>query len=638
MNPFGQRTIGVSAMTASRGKSSDAATGTGGLSSLLDRAAVLLYPAFASLRRAGSKEKSLERKCSGTLLVSLGSAKFNADVISRLLCVAAKTCHRFMVCFLDYTEVSNVRVLSGLSREASEDRVSERMLRLTSGLQVPPSLEVSFERLSSYETREPKLREWIDRVSRAYRHDEHFAAACQNQTYVNLQPLLNRIGVRNRRHPLVAQLATYILVEAALKLHLAVDCRIDVEYALGEEMEVMRTIYAGKYHGAGLSPSRSPTFRIADVDGPRRTNLEVDNVSFAYHSFGARREAFSITNCSMRVPAGSTIGVLGVSGSGKSTLLRLIAGHLRPSHGRILLDGSDITGLPPGRRGVMTVFQDNALFPHMTVAENVLYGLRLSKRFSRREMSELTEIYLRRLGISDRRDYRPSQLSGGEMQRVALARALITEPRVLLLDEPTAALDHAQREALAQALVQSLSVPPAPTTIVVSHDRDFLFSLCPLLAVMDAGRLLCVAGRDEVLERPPGVRVARVLGTHGCLNGVLVSPRRFRIGPTAGPPSAEMMVRPSREDLVGRTVFALIRSSRVRLAERHSPCDEVIEGEVVGVRVQVDGALLLVRIDAQEVLPVTLPPSVSDMDRTGFLAGDRVRLHVPFDAVHIVPA
>lgn len=635
----GGRASGAAVATTSEKGRPATAVGTSLFSSLAARAAALSLSLSDSQPRAASEEKVLEPQASGVLLVSLGSAKFNAEVISRLLNVAAQTCRHFTVFLLDRTEVSNVRALAGLTREAAEDRVSERMLRLTSGLKAPRSLEVCFERLSAYEAREEKLRVWVDLVTRAYDGDEHFAAACQNQTYVNLQPLLNRIGVRNRRHQLVARLATYVLVEVALKLHLAFDRRVDVEYALGAEMAVMRSIYAGKFQFAGAAGLPAPAFQVVDVGAPCRTSLDLHGVTFAYGRIGAGRDSFAVTDCALSVSTGSTIGVLGVSGSGKSTLLRIIAGHVEPSRGRVVLDGVDITDTPAGRRGVVTVFQDNALFPHLTVAENVQYGLRRTKRFARGELAELTDIYLRRLGIAARRDHRPSQLSGGEMQRVALARALITEPRVLLLDEPTAALDHTQRDALAQALVQSLSVPPAPTTIIVSHDRDFLLSMCPVLAVMDGGRLLCVAGREELLDRPPNVRVAQVLGAHACLSGTLVGPSRFRLKEVEreGSPPTDISVRPSSEELVGRECSALIRLSRICLAEASSPLDQVIEGEVVAMRAQVDGALVWVRIDPKHVLTVNLPASSGAADPSEFSAGDRLRLHVPSEATHVVP-
>jgi len=211
--------------------------------------------------------------------------------------------------------------------------------------------------------------------------------------------------------------------------------------------------------------------------------------------------------------------MLGPSGSGKTTCLRLIAGFESPDSGAILLDGQDVSAVPPNRRDVNTVFQDYALFPHMTVQENVAYGLRvrgvpLAERLARAD----TALELVKLGgFGDRQT---SQLSGGQKQRVALARALVNQPRVLLLDEPLGALDLRLREEM-QIELKNLQRQLGITFVYVTHDQGEALSMSDRIAVFDRGRIEQLAAPRELYAEPRSAFVARFVGGSNVVEGEL---------------------------------------------------------------------------------------------------------------------
>ena len=218
----------------------------------------------------------------------------------------------------------------------------------------------------------------------------------------------------------------------------------------------------------------------------------------------------AVDGVSLSVEPGEFFAMLGPSGSGKTTCLRLIAGFDLPDAGHVLLDGQDVSDVPPYERSVNTVFQDYALFPHMTVAENVAYGPRVRKvpaaeRNARaREMLELVKL----TGFEDRR---PAQLSGGQKQRVALARALINRPKVLLLDEPLGALDLKLREEM-QIELRNLQRRLAITFVYVTHDQGEALSMSDRVAVFNHGRIEQMASARELYTRPRTPFVARFVG------------------------------------------------------------------------------------------------------------------------------
>ena len=256
--------------------------------------------------------------------------------------------------------------------------------------------------------------------------------------------------------------------------------------------------------------------------------IRLDQVS---RQFG---ELKAVDDVSLDILDGEFFTLLGPSGSGKTTTLRLIAGFDHPTAGRVLLHGEDVTHLPPYEREVNTVFQDYALFPHMTVGENIAYGLmirNISKPERGKRVAELLDL-VRMPGLEDRR---PSQLSGGQRQRVALARALILRPRVLLLDEPLGALDLKLRQQM-QVELKSIQEQVGITFIYVTHDQEEALTMSDRVAVFNLGRIVQIGSPADLYEHPASPFVAGFVGVSNLISGELArkitaSPETFSVRP-----------------------------------------------------------------------------------------------------------
>jgi multiple sugar transport system ATP-binding protein len=228
-----------------------------------------------------------------------------------------------------------------------------------------------------------------------------------------------------------------------------------------------------------------------------------------------------LDDVTLTVDSGEFCVLLGASGSGKSTLLKIVAGLEAPSRGRVLLDGGDITPLPPDQRSVAMVFQSYALYPTMTVAQNIGFCLK-TRGIAAVQVEKRVTAMARRLEISHLLDRRPAKLSGGQQQRVALARALIRESAILALDEPLSSLDAALRGSM-RAEIKRLHQLEGRTTLYVTHDQTEAMTLGDRVAVLDAGRLLQFDPPEIVYARPNSLRVASLVGAPGMnfVNGVL---------------------------------------------------------------------------------------------------------------------
>jgi sulfate transport system ATP-binding protein len=238
----------------------------------------------------------------------------------------------------------------------------------------------------------------------------------------------------------------------------------------------------------------------------------------------------ALDNVDFAVPSGSLTALLGPSGSGKSTLLRAIAGLDHPDSGTVTINGVDVTGIPPQRRGIGFVFQHYAAFKHMTVRDNVAYGLKIRKR-PKSEVKEKVDNLLEVVGLSGFQTRYPNQLSGGQRQRMALARALAVDPQVLLLDEPFGALDAKVREDL-RAWLRRLHDEVNVTTVLVTHDQAEALDVADRIAVLNQGRIEQLGSPTEVYDAPANAFVMSFLGAVSSLNGALVRPHDIRVGRT----------------------------------------------------------------------------------------------------------
>jgi putative spermidine/putrescine transport system ATP-binding protein len=255
-----------------------------------------------------------------------------------------------------------------------------------------------------------------------------------------------------------------------------------------------------------------------------QADVRLESVTKAYG------DVVAVDGVDLDVPAGEFFTMLGPSGSGKTTTLRLIAGFESPDEGRILLKGADVTRQPPYSRDVNTVFQDYALFPHMTIGENVGYGMRI-KGVKRGERTKRTAEALELVRLGGLQARKPSQLSGGQRQRVALARAVVNRPQVLLLDEPLGALDLKLRQDM-QTELKRIQQEVGITFIYVTHDQEEALTMSDRVAVFKDGQIEQIGSPAEIYEHPETEFVAGFVGVSNLLERTLNGqPRRFTVRP-----------------------------------------------------------------------------------------------------------
>jgi spermidine/putrescine transport system ATP-binding protein len=238
-------------------------------------------------------------------------------------------------------------------------------------------------------------------------------------------------------------------------------------------------------------------------------------------------DAVAVDGISVDIPRGSFFAMLGPSGCGKTTTLRMIGGFEEPTEGRIFLGDQDVVGLPPYKRDVNTVFQSYALFPHMTVSDNVAFGLErkgVPKDQLKGRVAEMLEL----VGLSGFAKRKPRQLSGGQQQRVALGRALVNHPRVLLLDEPLGALDLKLRKNM-QMELKRIQSEVGITFVHVTHDQEEAMTMADTIAVMNSGRIEQLGPPAELYERPATAFVAGFLGASNLLSGIVDGPGAIRL-------------------------------------------------------------------------------------------------------------
>ncbi len=334
-------------------------------------------------------------------------------------------------------------------------------------------------------------------------------------------------------------------------------------------------------------------------------------------------QALAVAGVDLTVGEGELVALLGPSGCGKTTTLRMVAGFVAPSAGRVLIGGRDVTGVPPYARDTGMVFQALSLFPHMTVAENVGFGLEM-RRIGRAERERLVAAALALVQLDGFAARRPGQLSGGQQQRVALARALVINPTVFLLDEPLSALDAALRGEM-RGEIRSLQQRLGLTTLFVTHDQEEALTMADRLVVMDRGRVRQVGTPREVYERPADLFVARFLGACNVIEGEAEAPGRFRVGTHVLPcdgvaPGAALAVRPERIELTAPGA-----SGRAGLP-----------GRIASVVYSGGQTLWIVDTDAGTLRAVAPTPRAPDK-RASLAAGDEVALAWPAEAGLLLP-
>jgi spermidine/putrescine transport system ATP-binding protein len=341
-------------------------------------------------------------------------------------------------------------------------------------------------------------------------------------------------------------------------------------------------------------------------------------------------ELVAVDDVSLEIAAGEFFTLLGPSGCGKTTTLRIIAGFEEPTEGRVLIEGSDMVGTPPHRRPTNTVFQSYALFPHLSVSDNVAFGLR-RKGVEADEIKRRVAAELERVGLRREANRRPAQLSGGQQQRVALARALVNLPKVLLLDEPLGALDLKLRKGL-QIELKRIQRDIGITFVYVTHDQEEALTMSDRIAVMDNGKIEQVDDPEQVYERPATTFVAGFIGVSNLMPGVVEPGGEVRLdnGPTV--PAAE-----TDGFRTGDRCYAVVRPEKLRITT------EDADGRLPSVEGTVESSLYLgtatqIIVDlGRDVRMTVLYPNANEAERQRLPGGGaRVRLSWDPAQMHLV--
>jgi putrescine transport system ATP-binding protein len=321
-------------------------------------------------------------------------------------------------------------------------------------------------------------------------------------------------------------------------------------------------------------------------------------------NFGA---TVAVKNLSLSIYRGELFALLGGSGCGKSTLLRILAGLEKPSSGRIVIDDLDITDLPPYKRPVSMMFQSYALFPHMTVQDNISFGLK-QERLSKNQIAGRVDEVLDLVQLRKYRDRKPGQLSGGQQQRVALARSLAKRPKLLLLDEPLGALDKKLREKTQFELV-NIQERVGITFVVVTHDQEEAMTMSSRIGVMDEGQIRQIGKPHEIYEFPHSRFVAEFIGSMNMFEGVVIEDEPDHVVIESSEAGCELYVTHSASMPVGANVTVALRPEKVMISTTPNPhlgrnCTKGIVREIGYLG---DISIYHVQLESGKIIQASLP-------------------------------
>jgi len=336
------------------------------------------------------------------------------------------------------------------------------------------------------------------------------------------------------------------------------------------------------------------------LDGDAEPFIKIRNVTKKFGEFTA------VDNIDLDIYKGELFSLLGGSGCGKTTLLRMLAGFEPPSSGTIYIDGVDMTDVPPYARPINMMFQSYALFPHMTVEQNVAYGLKRDK-IPKDEITRRVDEILSMVELSDFIKRKPHQLSGGQRQRVALARALVKRPKVLLLDEPLGALDKRLREQTQFELI-NIQDQLGVTFVVVTHDQEEAMTLSTRMAMMDAGKFQQIGTPTEVYEYPESRLVANFIGSANMFEGRVSRSGTDQVIVTSKELGVEFNTEHTNSIIEGTKVWIAVRPEKITLSK--TPLDATsnqLKGVVVDIGYHGKTSTYRMRISNDQIIEVSVP-------------------------------
>jgi spermidine/putrescine transport system ATP-binding protein len=406
-------------------------------------------------------------------------------------------------------------------------------------------------------------------------------------------------------------------------------------FARSARSDIVIGAFPPSRRGAGMRgdlEQQSTPVATAEPDAVRGAEAPTVSLVEVSKHFG---ELVAVSDLDLDLARGEFFTLLGPSGCGKTTTLRMVAGFEEPTAGRVLIEGEEVAGLPPHRRPTNTVFQTYALFPHLSVGDNVAFGLK-RKRVAKDEIERRVRAELERVGLAAEANRKPNQLSGGQQQRVALARALVNFPKVLLLDEPLGALDLKLRKGL-QLELKRIQRDVGITFLYVTHDQEEALTMSDRIGVMNLGRLEQVGTPEEIYERPRTTFVAGFIGISNLMPGTVTSANgaRGRVRLDSGVEVEADLAGLAR----GERCHAVVRPEKLRVehAEERGPDDRPsIEG-VVEASVYLGTTTQLVVRLPDEVTMTVLVPNADEAERARLPGGGaRVRLSWAPEQIHLV--
>jgi putrescine transport system ATP-binding protein len=349
------------------------------------------------------------------------------------------------------------------------------------------------------------------------------------------------------------------------------------------------------------NPTNRPQQKVPVWNDPQATPyISIDSVTKKFGDFVA------VNDVSLKVYRGELFCLLGGSGCGKTTLLRMLAGFEEPTTGRISIDGVDMTGIPPYERPVNMMFQSYALFPHMTVEQNVAFGLK-QDGLPKREIATRVADMLNLVKLTQFAKRKPHQLSGGQRQRVALARSLVKRPKLLLLDEPLGALDKKLREHTQFELV-NLQEQLGVTFLVVTHDQEEAMTLSTRIGVMEAGRIVQIGTPKDIYEYPNCKFVAEFIGNVNMFQGQMIEDEPDHVRIATPEMESTIYVNHGVSAASDAVVWAAVRPEKIQLSvEPPQQTDNVTRGVVKEIAYMGDMSVYLVQLSSGKMMRVTQP-------------------------------